>query len=556
MTRFPFPRFALPAVVLWTACLCGSAYGQLTLGWLQQFGGPYGASLTSLSATPDSIYVVGASFTGIIHTPHVTSIVGDIYLHKYYPDGTEAWARDLGPSSNYTTAVSAAPDGVYVAGGVYTATLTKYDPNGNLLWTRQFPGYVGCGVSNNRGVSGAADGVYVAGMNGLFSGSAFLSKYDPSGNELWFQQLNQTTAGCSVTAAADGAYIAGYLSNGTAAYIRKLDPNGNELWNNFIGSYQTEALDVATTADAVYVIGYPGFLRKYDTSGNEIWAAQIPFTPFSGVSASADNVFVVEGGQTISQYDPNGNLLATTQAQAYPYTIAAVGTRVYVGGQCLGNPPNPQGNTNACVEMLFLPGSTKPTSHVSALPAVEYSASFTVQWLGSDFGGPGIKNYTIYVSDNGGPFTAWVTTTATQSLFTGASGHTYGFYSIAQDSAGTLEVSKSAAEATTYVDATKPVSQVSSLPATEPSPSFLVQWSGTDSGGPGIQNYSIYFSDNGGSFNAWLTQTTGTRATFNGTYGHTYGFYSISQDVYGAVEGSKSAAEVITTVVPKPVSHV
>lgn len=40
--------------------------------------------------------------------------------------------------------------------------------------------------------------------------------------------------------------------------------------------------------------------------------------------------------------------------------------------------------------------------------------------------GAGVQDFTVYVSDNSGPFTAWLTnTTATQATYTGIAGHTY-----------------------------------------------------------------------------------------------------------------------------------
>jgi hypothetical protein len=92
---------------------------------------------------------------------------------------------------------------------------------------------------------------------------------------------------------------------------------------------------------------------------------------------------------------------------------------------------------------------TPPTSYVTALPATETTASFTVKWSGSDVGS-GIASYAIYVSDNGGPFTAFQTNlAATSTTFTGQAGHTYGFYSIATDAVGNVEPAKTVAEATT-----------------------------------------------------------------------------------------------------------
>jgi probable HAF family extracellular repeat protein len=93
----------------------------------------------------------------------------------------------------------------------------------------------------------------------------------------------------------------------------------------------------------------------------------------------------------------------------------------------------------------------KPESHILPLSGSQTSLTFTVQWIGTDVG-PGIQDYTIYVSDNGGPFTPWLTnTTATQATYSGAEGHTYGFYSIARDLAGNVENPKSVADASTVI---------------------------------------------------------------------------------------------------------
>jgi len=112
---------------------------------------------------------------------------------------------------------------------------------------------------------------------------------------------------------------------------------------------------------------------------------------------------------------------------------------------------------------------TPPVSAVSALPASEPPTGFTVSWSGTDVGS-GIRDFTIYVSDNGGPFTGWLqNTTSTSATFTGQVGHSYGFYSIARDLVDNIEVSKSAAEATTQVtlvlDTTPPVSSASVSPS-------------------------------------------------------------------------------------------
>jgi Tol biopolymer transport system component len=90
---------------------------------------------------------------------------------------------------------------------------------------------------------------------------------------------------------------------------------------------------------------------------------------------------------------------------------------------------NPPINTAEWVNTI---DNDAPVSHVLPLPAT-VAAAFPVQWSGTD-AGSGILDYTVYVSDNGGPFTVWqLNTTATSGTFTGQVGHRYAFYSVAED---------------------------------------------------------------------------------------------------------------------------
>jgi hypothetical protein len=95
--------------------------------------------------------------------------------------------------------------------------------------------------------------------------------------------------------------------------------------------------------------------------------------------------------------------------------------------------------------------NTPPISKVDALPSAESTSSFPVSWSGTD-DGSGIQYFTIYVSDDEGPFTPWLTNTgSTHATYTGVPGHTYRFYSIARDLVGNVEAAKTTAEATTTV---------------------------------------------------------------------------------------------------------
>jgi hypothetical protein len=105
------------------------------------------------------------------------------------------------------------------------------------------------------------------------------------------------------------------------------------------------------------------------------------------------------------------------------------------------------------------------------------------------------------------------------------------------------------------LDVTAPVSSVAALPAAEittsPTATFTVNWSGTDAGS-GIASYNIYVSDNGGALTLWQSAVTTTSASYTGTLGHTYDFYSIATDKAGNIEAEKTSADTSTTVTTTP----
>jgi hypothetical protein len=95
--------------------------------------------------------------------------------------------------------------------------------------------------------------------------------------------------------------------------------------------------------------------------------------------------------------------------------------------------------------------ASAPSSHVVALPAIETSSTFPVEWTGSD-AGSGIVGVDLFVSDNGGSFAPFATGLSTPTAtFNGQAGHTYAFYSVARDAAGNVEAGKTGAEASTQV---------------------------------------------------------------------------------------------------------
>jgi hypothetical protein len=100
-------------------------------------------------------------------------------------------------------------------------------------------------------------------------------------------------------------------------------------------------------------------------------------------------------------------------------------------------------------EWLNTIDNSAPASHVLVFPATEPSSRFRVQWTGSDTGS-GVHSYTIYVSENGGPFTTWLQdTTDTSAAYDGRPNASYSFYSIADDNAQNRELPPPSADAST-----------------------------------------------------------------------------------------------------------
>ena len=87
---------------------------------------------------------------------------------------------------------------------------------------------------------------------------------------------------------------------------------------------------------------------------------------------------------------------------------------------------------------------TPPVSQV--ISALQFPcANFQVHWTGSD-AGAGISEYTLYASENGGPFQSIARTAMTFHTFAGHAGSTYAFYTVARDAVGNVEAAPASAD--------------------------------------------------------------------------------------------------------------
>ncbi len=151
------------------------------------------------------------------------------------------------------------------------------------------------------------------------------------------------------------------------------------------------------------------------------------------------------------------------------------------------------------------------------------------------FDGSSGANRTVTISNISGDGTLAITIDANSAVDTGAN------------------FAAAVGPSTTFlVDNTAPTSSVNALPSFSPG-TFTLSWSGQDNtGGSGLASYSIYVSDNGGSFTPLISNTTTTSISFTGTDGHTYGYYSIATDNAGNVQSTPGSAQATTKVDATP----
>jgi spore germination protein YaaH/flagellar hook assembly protein FlgD len=80
-------------------------------------------------------------------------------------------------------------------------------------------------------------------------------------------------------------------------------------------------------------------------------------------------------------------------------------------------------------------------------------------------------------------------------------------------------------------DTKAPVVGIRNLAPVQANPAFTVVWTGTDASG--IKSYDTQVSINGGTWKAWLSKTTATKATYVSLEGRSYAFRVRARDVLG-----------------------
>ena len=232
----------------------------------------------------------------------------DLFVSKFSSDGVLLWGTFLGGSDyDRGTGISVTKDGCcFVTGrtvstnfpvknayesihkGSYDIFVSKFNVNGNLLWSTLFGGYGfdsaeditvvedGCcfvtGSTNSEDfpIQNAFDSSYNGNLDG------FVTKFDAQGMLLWSTFLGGSdwddSLGIAVT--GDGScYVSGYtgsfdfptknafnstLNDWGSAFVSKLSSKGTLLWSTFLGGDGIDrSYAITSTFDgSCYVVGY------------------------------------------------------------------------------------------------------------------------------------------------------------------------------------------------------------------------------------------------------------------------------------------------------------
>ncbi len=259
-----------------------------------------------MSVTTDefgNIYMTGnfccrkANFGDTILTP-----VGarDIFIAKYFPDGSLVWARQAGgPGDDYGHSIAVDGLGNIYVTGIFDSTanfggvsltsmggedifIAKYSSDGNIQWVKQAGG-----TSDDDGASIFTDISGDIYLTGYFSGRSanfesttlfdsgvsnmFIAKYHPDGTLAWVKSIPDTSQGAGYGITADtigNIYVTGVFTN---------------------AKFDSVSLKSAGNSDI--------FIAKYHNDGNIDW-----------VKAAGGKS--VDEGHSIT-LDPNGNIFVT-----------------------------------------------------------------------------------------------------------------------------------------------------------------------------------------------------------------------------------------------------
>lgn len=282
---------------------------------LQGFGGEQAYGGEAIQTADSGFLVAGRTYlSGGTST--------DIYLVKLDKKGVQQWAKKLGSGGDDDAfGVRQTSDGGYVAVGSTMGSssyVIKTDANGSQQWAKT-------GLGTAASVTITKDGNIVVVGNQLDASNVytdiFLTKYTPSGSEVWTRKFGSSAIserGIEVAATPDGGVIIGgsiSISSNTDFYLLKADINGNETWSQQYGGAGTYEFgkSVALTGDGGYVmVGSSNsgsgpddmYIVKTNSTGVQQWEQTVGDAQFDsgeGVAVTPSGNIIVTGAVSFGQ---------------------------------------------------------------------------------------------------------------------------------------------------------------------------------------------------------------------------------------------------------------
>jgi len=340
----------------------------------KQIKGDYPKSITDLILDKKgNIYTIG-NYTGTVDfdfnsqtTYTLTSNGGtDIFVCKYYPNGSIAWGAGMG--SSYTSCgifecgyslVTDNQGNVYATGhfvstadfdpgpgtynlqasGEYDIFICKLDSNGHLIWAKKIGGY-----GDDRAYSIKLDKSGNLYLGGFFSQTV---DFDPGSGTQSLQALGERDAFiCKLTNNGDLLWVKQFGGTGstTSLYSLELDASDNIYFTGtFIGTTDFDpgpaTFNLTSSGDNDVYIG------KLNSSGNLVWAKKIGGTGYDDVRTLAldnnANVYIAGCFSETVDFDPgNSTYNITSYGGRDIYFLKLTSTGNFVYAKAMGGAEN------------------------------------------------------------------------------------------------------------------------------------------------------------------------------------------------------------------------
>jgi len=268
----------------------------------------------------------------------------DFILQRYNDEGSLVWSKIIGGMSNDCAfSVTEADDGSFIVSGCsmsftegsFDGMVQKYDPDGNMIWSR-----TAGGKRNDhyyRAIE-SGDAILVVGDSSSFGKEdeydILLSKYEKNGDLTWAKLL--ATRGnehiFSVEEAGDGNFI-GVGCSANSSYevevfnsvILLFDSEGNIKWSKINNSSEDGCLfALSKTADNNFIAAghvfnrikhdYDALVEKFDPEGNIIWGKSVGTKGESyalSVIENSEGDYIISGGMEKQKDENKGTFLSS-----------------------------------------------------------------------------------------------------------------------------------------------------------------------------------------------------------------------------------------------------